>query len=79
MVIKCFKDKLEMARVAAEQAAAILRQTVQAQGKARLIAATGASQFEFLQVLTSLPGIDWHEGRNVPPGRIHWAPGLAPC
>lgn len=61
MVIKCFNDKLEMARVAAEQAAAILRQTVQAQGKARLIAATGASQFEFLQVLTSLPGIDWQQ------------------
>jgi len=61
MVIKCFKDKFEMARVAAEQAAAILRQTVQAEGKARLIAATGASQFEFLQVLTSLPGIDWQQ------------------
>lgn len=61
VVIKCFKDKFEMARVAAEQAAAILRQTVQAQGKARLIAATGASQFEFLQVLTSLPGIDWQQ------------------
>ena len=59
MVIKCFNDKREMAKVAAEQAAAILRQTIQAQGKARLIAATGASQFEFLEVLTSLPGIDW--------------------
>ncbi len=59
MVIKCFNDKREMAKVAAEQASAILRQTIQAQGKARLIAATGASQFEFLEVLTSLPGIDW--------------------
>jgi len=60
-VIKCFNDKLEMARAAAEQAATILRKTVQAEGKARLIAATGASQFEFLQVLTSLPGIDWQQ------------------
>lgn len=59
MVIKCFNDKREMAKVAAEQAAAVLRQTIQAQGKARLIAATGASQFEFLEILTSLPGIDW--------------------
>lgn len=59
MVIKCFNDKREMAKVAAEQAAAILRQTIQAQGKARLIAATGASQLEFLEGLTSLPGIDW--------------------
>jgi len=51
----------KLARAAAEQAATILRQTVQAEGKARLIAATGASQFEFLQVLTSLPGIDWQQ------------------
>lgn len=61
MVIKCFSDKLEMARVAAEQAAAILRQAVQARREARLIAATGASQFEFLQVLTSLPEIPWQQ------------------
>lgn len=61
MVIKCFNDKGEMARVAAEQAAAILRQTIQAQGKARLVAATGAAQFAFLEVLTNLPGIDWKQ------------------
>jgi len=59
VVIKCFNDKCEMATVAAQQAAAILRQIIQAQGTARLVAATGASQFEFLEVLTSLPGIDW--------------------
>jgi glucosamine-6-phosphate deaminase len=50
-----------MAKAAAEQAAAILRQTIEAQEKARLIAATGASQFEFLEVLTGLPGIDWQK------------------
>jgi glucosamine-6-phosphate deaminase len=61
VVIKCFNDKLEMAAVAADQAAAILRQTIQAQGTARLIAATGASQFEFLEILTGLPGIDWKQ------------------
>jgi len=61
VVIRCFNDRREMATVAAEQAAAILRQTIQAEGKARLIAATGASQFEFLEVLTSLPGIDWQQ------------------
>src|SRR6266436_8325617 len=48
-----------MAKVAADQAAAILRDAIQVQGKARLIAATGAAQFEFLEILTSLPGIDW--------------------
>ncbi len=59
MVIKCFNDKREMAKVAADQAAGILREAIQVQGKARLIAATGAAQFEFLEALTSLPGIDW--------------------
>jgi len=28
-------------------------------GRARIIAATGASQFEFLEALTAMPGIDW--------------------
>jgi glucosamine-6-phosphate deaminase len=59
VMIKCFDDKKEMARVAAEQAAFILRDTIQKQGKARLIAATGAAQFEFLEALTTLPAIDW--------------------
>ena len=59
MVIKCFNDKREMAKVAAEQAASILRQAIHERGKARIIAATGAAQFEFLEALTSLPEIDW--------------------
>ena len=58
-MIKCFDDKKEMARVAADQAASILRDTIQKQGKARLIAATGAAQFEFLEALTTLPAIEW--------------------
>jgi len=61
VVIKCFHDKGEMAQVAAKQAAAILRETIQAKGTARLIAATGGSQIEFLETLTCLPGIDWRQ------------------
>ena len=61
MVIKCFNDKREMATAAADQAAAILRETIQTNGRVRLIAATGAAQFEFLEILTSLPGIDWQQ------------------
>ena len=61
MVIRCFNDKREMAKAAAEQAAAILRETIEANGTARMIAATGASQFEFLDALTSLPGMDWRQ------------------
>jgi glucosamine-6-phosphate deaminase len=61
VMIKCFDDKKEMARVAADRAAFILRDTIQKQGKARLIAATGAAQFEFLEALTTLPAIDWKQ------------------
>jgi glucosamine-6-phosphate deaminase len=59
MVIKCFRDKRDMAKVAAEQAAAELRGVIDKRGKARIVAATGAAQFEFLEALTSWPGIDW--------------------
>jgi glucosamine-6-phosphate deaminase len=59
VVIQLFDDKREMARVAAERAATVLRKVLQQQRKARLIAATGAAQFAFLEVLTGLPNIDW--------------------
>jgi glucosamine-6-phosphate deaminase len=57
--IKRFEDKQQMAKVAAEEAASILREAIQKNGKARIIAATGAAQFAFLEVLTRLPDIDW--------------------
>ncbi|SRR6266496_479165 len=59
MQIKTFRDKNTLGTHAAEQAAASLRHAIQRRGKARIIAATGAAQFEFLEVLTRLPGIDW--------------------
>ena len=48
-----------MSLAAATQAAGILRQTIRERGDARLVAATGASQFAFLDALTAAPGIDW--------------------
>jgi glucosamine-6-phosphate deaminase len=59
--IKCFDDKKQMAKVAAEEAASILREAIREKGKARIIAATGAAQFAFLEVLTGLPNIDWQK------------------
>lgn len=59
MMIKSFKDKHEMATAAAEDASSAIRQAIHTRGKGRIIAATGSSQFEFLDALTSLPGIDW--------------------
>jgi glucosamine-6-phosphate deaminase len=59
MIIKVFQDKFSLARAAAAQAAAIIRNSISEKGTARIIAATGASQFDFLDVLTNAPDIDW--------------------
>jgi glucosamine-6-phosphate deaminase len=56
---KVFPTKAEMARAAAEQAASALRQAIGQRGRAHVVAATGTSQFEFLDALTAMPGIDW--------------------
>lgn len=59
MVIKIYEDKTSLGRAAAEQAAVSLRKAIQESGQARIIAATGASQFEFLDALTAMPAIEW--------------------
>ncbi len=59
MIVRIFEDKRVSAQAAAVQAANRLRQAIAARGQARIIAATGTSQFEFLEALTSTPGIDW--------------------
>jgi glucosamine-6-phosphate deaminase len=45
---------------AAKHAAKSLQRVLASSQNARIIAATGASQFDFLQFLTGTPGIDWH-------------------
>lgn len=49
----------EMGRYVAEHAAADLKAAIAQQGKASLIVATGASQFEVLSQLIEQPGVDW--------------------
>ena len=53
------KDKMDMAQRAADFAAARIRKAIADRGEARIIVATGASQFEFLAALVKEPGIDW--------------------
>jgi glucosamine-6-phosphate deaminase len=48
-----------MARNAAAHAKVVLQDAIARSGRAHVIAATGASQFEFLENLTAAPGIDW--------------------
>jgi len=57
--VRVFADKNLLAQAAAEQAAELLRNAIAAKGNARIIAATGAAQFEFLELLTKRADIDW--------------------
>jgi len=59
MVVKVFNDKGGMAKAAAEHAAASIRNALRGHDCARILAATGTSQFEFLEALTNSPDIDW--------------------
>jgi glucosamine-6-phosphate deaminase len=59
VIIKVFDDKIQLGEAAARQAADAIKRAISERGQARIIAATGASQFEFLGALTKTPGIDW--------------------
>jgi glucosamine-6-phosphate deaminase len=52
-------DKHSLARAAGAQAALAIQRAMAQHGCARIIAATGASQFEFLEQLTKASDIDW--------------------
>src|SRR6266540_2455319 len=59
MQVKTYVDRLTMSVAAARHAAQALRVAIRARGGARIVAATGASQFDFLESLTAAPDIDW--------------------
>jgi glucosamine-6-phosphate deaminase len=57
--VAIFDSRLKLAQAAANEAAGLIRQAIAARGQAYLIAATGASQFEFLDALVRQPNVDW--------------------
>jgi glucosamine-6-phosphate deaminase len=59
MIIKVFDDKRSLAKAAAEQAATAIRAAIKDHQHARVVAASAASQLEFLEALTAMQGIDW--------------------
>ena len=62
MQVKTYVDRKAMSGAAARHAARTLIEVMAsrgATGRARLIAATGASQIAFLESLVATPGIDW--------------------
>jgi len=59
MILKVFEERNSLGKAAAAQAAAALQRAIAERGAARIIAASAASQFEFLAALTAAPGIEW--------------------
>ncbi len=59
MDIAIFDSKQDLGRAAADRAAAAIGEAIARGGEARVIAATGASQFEFLDALTARKDVDW--------------------
>jgi glucosamine-6-phosphate deaminase len=59
MLLKIFNGRVALGQAAAAQAATAVQRAIAECGHARIIAATAASQLEFLNALTRAPGIDW--------------------
>ncbi len=59
MEVNVSPSKLALGEAAARHATQSLSRILANRGSARLVSATGASQFDFLEILTSTPGIDW--------------------
>jgi glucosamine-6-phosphate deaminase len=59
MHLRLFPDSVAMGAAAAERAAAIMTAAIAERGRARIIAATGASQFTFLAALVARSDVDW--------------------
>ena len=59
MRIRLFDKRDTLGQAAAEHAAERLRSAIAAKGRARIVAATGAAQFSFLDALTRDRSVDW--------------------
>jgi glucosamine-6-phosphate deaminase len=59
VLVRVFEDKPILSQAAAEQASTAIRRAILDRGRARIIVATGTSQLDFLDALTSAQNIDW--------------------
>jgi glucosamine-6-phosphate deaminase len=59
MIVRRFATRQALAQAASAHAADAIRRAIDSRGRARIIVATGASQFEFLEDLTSNQAVDW--------------------
>ncbi len=60
MRVEFFEDKLSLGMAAAATGAEKIRAAIACKGRANIILATGASQFEMLSSLLKEPGINWN-------------------
>ena len=58
MIVKIHETKEELGRAAAAMGASLIRDALKKKGEATIVVATGASQFELLEALTSVR-LDW--------------------
>jgi glucosamine-6-phosphate deaminase len=61
MKISICDNKKQLGARAAEEGATQIRNAIAARGCATIVVATGASQFDTLAALVTLPGIDWQK------------------
>ena len=61
MDVRICSDARDLGRRAAADAALLIRRAVELRGQARVIFATGASQFEVLAALVASEGINWQQ------------------
>lgn len=59
MHVRIFDDKVELGRAAAAIGADFIRSALASKGRASIVVATAASQFEIQDALIVEPGIDW--------------------
>jgi glucosamine-6-phosphate deaminase len=59
MRVQTYIDRATASRAAARRASAAIRAAIALGGDARIVAATGTSQLEFLDALTAMAGIEW--------------------
>ena len=59
MELRIFEDRQSLGSAAAAQGAVAIRRAIAEHGTARIVGASAASQFEFLEALTNTPDIDW--------------------
>ena len=59
MDVQLFQSKTELGKAAATFGAAAIRSAIETNGRANIVVATGASQFEILEALVNDSSIDW--------------------